>query len=216
MIIELSRMHHPVTVLGYGSRVGIWVQGCSIRCPDCLSRDTWDRDIDSAVEIDQLVSWIATLDPESIDGVTISGGEPFDQPEALYVLVQQLHDLRGRRSRVTDLLCYSGYSLGRLRREFGEIVDQLDVVISEPYIAARGGHLPLRGSANQRITPLTALGRQRYREQLGTDASRNRFQIEADGEAIWYIGIPGPGDMLRLEELMQAQGVYQRQASWRS
>ena len=39
--ISLSRLHFPVTTLGPGRRIGIWFQGCSIRCPGCISADTW-------------------------------------------------------------------------------------------------------------------------------------------------------------------------------
>ncbi len=41
MELSLSRVHFPVTTLGPGRRLGIWFQGCSIRCPGCISADTW-------------------------------------------------------------------------------------------------------------------------------------------------------------------------------
>ena len=39
--LSVNRLHHPVTALGSGSRVGIWTQGCAIRCRGCASLDTW-------------------------------------------------------------------------------------------------------------------------------------------------------------------------------
>lgn len=45
MNLALSRMHFPVTTLGPGDRIGIWFQGCSIRCTGCISKDTWDPEI---------------------------------------------------------------------------------------------------------------------------------------------------------------------------
>ncbi|HAU1321526.1 TPA: radical SAM protein, partial [Legionella pneumophila] len=42
MMIYISRVHFPVTTLGPGHRIGIWFQGCSIRCPGCISTDTWN------------------------------------------------------------------------------------------------------------------------------------------------------------------------------
>ncbi len=42
--IELNKAHWPVTVLGPGRRIGLWVQGCSIHCPGCVSQDTWPKD----------------------------------------------------------------------------------------------------------------------------------------------------------------------------
>src|SRR3546814_9784731 len=44
MRIAVSRLHFPVTALGPGRRIGLWLQGCSIRCPGCISVDTWAHD----------------------------------------------------------------------------------------------------------------------------------------------------------------------------
>ena len=79
--LALSRIHFPVTMLGPGMRIGIWFQGCSIRCSGCISLDTWasERGITSVEAVFQ------TMQPflPHADGLTVSGGEPFDQPLAL-------------------------------------------------------------------------------------------------------------------------------------
>ncbi len=79
MMLNLSRIHFPVTTLGPGNRIGIWFQGCSIRCKGCISVDTWGMKKGS-VSVDEIIS---VIDPwlDMADGITISGGEPFDQPE---------------------------------------------------------------------------------------------------------------------------------------
>ena len=89
--IALSRIHFPVTTLGPGRRIGIWFQGCSIRCPGCISMDTWapGRGITT---IDEVVNAVAQWLPVA-DGITISGGEPFDQPIALLDLLGRLRSL---------------------------------------------------------------------------------------------------------------------------
>ena len=100
--LNLSRLHYPVTTLGPGRRVGIWFQGCSIRCPGCVSVDTWAAGQGGTTVSAVLAAvspWLVTA-----DGVTISGGEPFDQVDALLAL------LRGLRSAgAEDILVYSGY-----------------------------------------------------------------------------------------------------------
>ena len=72
----VSRLHFPVTTLGPGRRVGLWLQGCSIRCPGCISLDTWDPRV-GLVPIADLLERIDQLAWEA-DGLTVSGGEPFD------------------------------------------------------------------------------------------------------------------------------------------
>jgi len=213
----LSRAHHPVTVLGYGRRVGIWTQGCRIRCAGCVSRDTWAADPQAAVDDTELLDWIRSLPEDEVDGITISGGEPFDQPAALEHLLDGLLSWRRQRTRPADLLCYSGYPLRRLRARHGPILNRLDVLIPEPFRAANTTAPPMRGSSNQPMVLLTPLAEERYGASFALDVDKvPRLQVEVDNEAIWYIGVPRPGDMDRLQELMERRGVRQEQVSWRS
>ena len=55
--IQINKAHFPVTVLGPGRRIGLWVQGCSIGCKGCVSMDTWAPDASRAVPIADLVAW---------------------------------------------------------------------------------------------------------------------------------------------------------------
>ena len=89
-----------MTTLGYGRRVGIWFQGCSIRCPGCISRDTWEFSEETSMALEL---FMASIGPwlSRADGVTISGGEPFDQPEALAAVIEELH-----RRQAGDILVY--------------------------------------------------------------------------------------------------------------
>ena len=57
MKLQLNKAHFPVTALGPGRRIGIWVQGCSIQCPGCVSLDTWKPDRSKAIEVDALIAW---------------------------------------------------------------------------------------------------------------------------------------------------------------
>lgn len=101
MNLFLSRVHFPITSLGYGRRIGVWLQGCSIRCPGCVSADTWATGRGETT----LKSLMALLAPwfASADGITVTGGEPFEQPSALEALLSAAREhLNG------DILVYSG------------------------------------------------------------------------------------------------------------
>lgn len=199
--VALSRLHFPVTTLGPGRRLGIWLQGCSIRCPGCISADTWavaqGRTTTEAV-VEALISWL----PDA-EGITVSGGEPFDQPEALKVLLRELRCL----SQV-DILVYSGYPFDALSGWLRENPELIDVLISEPYDEHAAQTLALCGSDNQRIHFLTELGSARFasfdRPALPDD---RRFDVmfDADG-TVWLAGIPARDDIRRLGEAMRALG----------
>jgi anaerobic ribonucleoside-triphosphate reductase activating protein len=213
--VELSRAHYPVTVLGYGRRIGLWFQGCSIGCAGCVAHDTWAPDSSSAIGVDALVDWCARVAAaDAVDGVTISGGEPFDQPAALAELVGALRPWADAGGR--DLLCYSGRSLRALRAEFPGILGQLDVLIPGPFQADRAPGGVLRGSANQELVPITELGHRRYGDQVDRPADRPRLQVAMDEGLIWYIGVPRPGDLDALEASLARRGVVQKAVSWRS
>jgi anaerobic ribonucleoside-triphosphate reductase activating protein len=199
--IAISRLHFPVTTLGPGRRVGIWVQGCSIRCPGCISADTWAPGR-GLTTVDAVVGAIAPWLREA-EGVTISGGEPFDQPEALLVLLRSL-----RERTDADILLYSGHSAEAIAPWLAAADGLFDALVSEPYDQGAPQTLALRGSDNQRLHLLTELGRRRFAayERPALEGDR-RFDVmfDDDGE-VWLAGIPANGDMRRLRDALAAAG----------
>jgi len=210
--IRLNKAHYPVTVLGYGRRLGIWVQGCSIGCAGCCSQDTWDSAGGTSTDIDALVAWCRdAVGDDALDGVTISGGEPFEQSDALAELLVALRAWTDARADPVDYLCYSGLPLRRVR-EHAAILAQLDAVIAEPFVRTLEA-APLRGSSNQSVAALTPLGTARY----GTlPEMPKRMQIQVAPEHIWMIGIPDSSDLAKLENLCATKGLKLGKVSWRA
>src|SRR5438094_1700531 len=116
MRIAINKAHFPVTVLGPGRRIGIWTQGCRIHCKGCVSQDTWAADPDRETTVARLIGWCRKTAGSAFDGVTISGGEPFDQPKALSTLLDGLLHWRATDGPDFDILCYSGYRLSHLQK----------------------------------------------------------------------------------------------------
>jgi anaerobic ribonucleoside-triphosphate reductase activating protein len=116
MQVRLNKIHYPVTALGPGRRIGIWFQGCSIGCPHCVSRDTWVADARYLVGVANILVLCRELSDADTSGVTISGGEPFEQPDALVELLDGLHAWRRETEHPIDFLCYSGRCLLRCPR----------------------------------------------------------------------------------------------------
>jgi anaerobic ribonucleoside-triphosphate reductase activating protein len=100
--LSLSKLHFPITALGPGRRIGIWFQGCSIRCAGCMSRDSWafSRDSEPVEKVlERMAPWFAEA-----DGVTISGGEPFDQSDGLAAVLAGLRErFKGDVLRIRSL-----------------------------------------------------------------------------------------------------------------
>ncbi|MFE8423461.1 4Fe-4S single cluster domain-containing protein [Tenacibaculum sp. ZH5_bin.1] len=197
MKIGISRLHFPVTTLGPGQRVGIWFQGCSLHCEGCISADTWQFKTNS-INIEEvknlLKKWLPTC-----DGITISGGEPFDQEPALQNLLKFLKPYK------LSLLVYSGYSFQELK--YKKVVQEklIDVLISEPYDYTKAQTRALLGSDNQQIHFLTNLGALSFAKYLNKKPE-SKLDIQFNNETLWMAGIPING-MNKITESFRQNNV---------
>jgi anaerobic ribonucleoside-triphosphate reductase activating protein len=208
----VSRVHFPVTALGWGTRVGIWTQGCTIGCRGCMAQDTWPATADHDVPVPEILRVVARCLP--VDGVTVSGGEPLDQPAELVRLVAGLRDLLRPDD---DVLCYSGRSRRVVESRFRNVLDVVDAIVVGPYDRDLPTDDPLRGSSNQEVLTCTPLGAARYaepRERGSTGAASSGLQVAFDVDRVHTIGVPGPGDLLALEAAADAAGLRIADASW--
>jgi len=117
------------------------------------------------------------------EGITISGGEPFDQPEALLILLKSL-----RESTALDILVYSGHPIEIITPILKEATGLIDVLISDPFEIQTPHSYPLRGSDNQRLHLLTQLGNERfsqYQRLLGDSDKQLDVMFDRDG-TVWF------------------------------
>jgi anaerobic ribonucleoside-triphosphate reductase activating protein len=135
---------------GPGARFVVWFQGCTLGCPGCFNPTTHASDAGSGATIDELAAELARARP-GIEGLSLSGGEPLQQPEAARALLDA--------ARVLGLstLAFSGYAIDEIRALPGgpDVLARLDVLIDGRYVASDRLATGLRGSANQRIQLLT-------------------------------------------------------------
>jgi anaerobic ribonucleoside-triphosphate reductase activating protein len=194
----VSRVSYPVTSLGYGRRVGVWFQGCTIRCPGCIVPETWERTSDHLVPLPALLQAISSWLPEA-DGLTISGGEPFEQPEALKIIVEAARDkLAG------DILVYSGYSAERLHRDHADLLARVDALVSGPFQAGQPDARSFIGSSNQRLVSFTELAKRRYSDLTAFERS---MDVSIGQGFVYLAGVPLRGGLTRLAEGMKTRGM---------
>ncbi|MDJ0911581.1 MAG: 4Fe-4S single cluster domain-containing protein [Woeseiaceae bacterium] len=201
--LRVSRLYQPITSLGFGRRAGIWFQGCSIGCPGCGSKHTWGVEGGEEVTVAQVLSWLSSSST-SLAGVTISGGEPFEQPRALLKLLQQIR-VRFKERDDFDVLIYSGYPFRQLMSRHSAMLNQVDALVSGPYLRNRDSAW-LRGSVNQEIHTFSRLGEARYGSSASLGQS-NSLQVIVDGAAVRIVGIPERGDLAKLEQELKNRGV---------
>jgi anaerobic ribonucleoside-triphosphate reductase activating protein len=213
--LSLNKAHFPVSVLGFGQRIGIWTQGCKIHCQSCCSLDTWNFAPHQSINIESLMDWCRDVSKGELDGLTISGGEPFDQPDGLLAFLMAFDVWRKTLSRNIDILVYSGYSGRNIKLNFEEHLRYIDAVVAGPYKEKYDKFKPYAGSDNQEIFLCTALAETRYGLEQLKDW-KTGIQMTVDQQGIWMIGIPQSGDLKLLENRCLEHNLVFKDASWRS
>ena len=137
---------------GPGFRYTIFVQGCSHNCPGCHNPETHDPGGGTLHHAEDLIEAMGR-DP-MLSGVTLSGGEPFEQAGALLPVA------RAAREKGLELAAYTGYLYETLLADTGDrraLLELCDVLIDGPYIdAKRNLDIRFKGSENQRIIDVPA------------------------------------------------------------
>lgn len=214
-MLRVSRIHYPVTALGPGRRLGVWVQGCPLACRGCMSRDTWSADGGTEVAVEELVAAWRDAVVDGAEGLTVSGGEPLAQPAAVAGFLAAAGEIGAAAGRELDILLYTGYERDELGAAERAVVELADAVVTGRFDVARPTDLIWRGSANQQLTPLTRLGWSRYGPYLDHVPDRTPMQFAVDDRDIRFIGVPRRGDLARLERAMARRGVHLEGLTWR-
>ena len=132
---------------GPGFRMTVFAQGCPHHCSGCHNPQTHDfaggREEDAAEILRQM------RDNPLLDGVTLSGGEPFCQAEACTEIA------KGAHSAGLNVWCYTGYSFEELisgKEEWKSLLEEIDVLVDGRFILERRTlECKWRGSSNQRL-----------------------------------------------------------------
>jgi len=151
--INIANMLQGSKVSGPGKRDLIWVQGCSIGCKGCFNKQLWSYDPKYIIPVDGLVNKFKSRIGQ-IDGVTILGGEPTEQAEALSYFLEGMKVL-GLSTVVYTGLTYEEH-MAKESKWIKRLFSFTDILIDGPFILERKDtDLLWRGSSNQRILFMT-------------------------------------------------------------
>lgn len=196
----IARILYPVRVLGPGDRIGIWFNGCQHHCPGCSNPELWEPQDRYNVSFDILMSLINQIcQTHHVDGFTLTGGDPFMQPEALSQVLPVLSEIS------TDILVYTGYQYDTLSEMYPDLFPHIGVLIDGEYIESRNSGAPLRGSDNQNIIILKEQLRDKYQQYL--DCFRNEVQNFTTLDGVISVGIHRPGYDVQVDTLLKQKGL---------
>ena len=196
----VARILYPVRTLGPGNRIGIWFCGCSHGCKGCSNPELWQRLEEYRITPRRLMELVRSIsDSAPVDGFTLTGGDPMEQPE-LAGLLPELREISG------DILLYTGYTLEQLREKpvTTGVLENVSVLIDGEYIAERNTGCPLRGSDNQRVIFLDESLRAVYEEYM---RGGNMIQNFTVGNSVVSVGIHGADYPVELERRLAERNL---------
>lgn len=170
---------------GPGERMTVWVQGCSLACTGCFNPDTHpDGGRGDRRTVDELLA-AAEAEQDRIEGVTLTGGEPLQQPGAVAAFAAGL-----KRRTGLGLIILTGYSRPEIESDPARLsaVADADLVVAGRY--QRRAHLGggLRGSSNKAYWWRTG----RYRHIDLESVPELEVLVGADG-TLTITGMAAPG-----------------------
>jgi anaerobic ribonucleoside-triphosphate reductase activating protein len=171
--LRIGRVLHGTLAEGPGLRTAVWVQGCSIRCKGCINPHLFSVSGGESVDPEAVVS--QALDA-GVEGLTLLGGEPFDQAAACASLAWHARDAG------LGVICFTGYTRESLERgdDSANLIAAVDLLVDGPYLADHPDEeRALVGSTNQRFLHLTP----RYANYDPTRA-RNRVELRIGPDGI--------------------------------
>ena len=175
---------------GPGRRFAVWVQGCSLRCAGCCNPEMFDARRGEPMAIDALAARI----PESVEGITLLGGEPFEQAAGCAALA------RAAKARGLSVMVFTGYTRAELaaRADSAELLAEIDLLVDGRYDRTRPEPPPPAGrrwigSANQIMHHLT----DRYAESDPRLRAPNTIEIRWSPRGLTINGWPSADQLVR-------------------
>lgn len=193
--LKIGAFEPRSSVNGPGERAVIWVQGCRRRCPGCFNPQFHPLEGGEEVTVASLADRILAVG--GLAGITLSGGEPFEQAAAL----AQLCSLA--RPTGLPVLTFTGYTLDELqaagRSDWKALLVETDLLVAGPYLQ----HLPsrdaLRGSSNQKLHFLT--------DRMSPESlwPSQRVEVRLDGQKVSVSGFPHARALSALRRRIEGQ-----------
>ncbi len=202
--IRYARFLPATDAEGPGRRAALWLQGCSIRCSGCFNPHLWaDRGADLVSTAELAADMVEQAVTAGSEGLTLLGGEPFEQAAASAVVARSFRDAG------LSVMTFTGYRHQDLQRwaadreDIAGLLAATDLLADGPYLQDRPDlQRPWIGSTNQGLTALTG----RYRkllEDIGAQPDRIEIRIATDGT----VGLNGWASDDQLDALLADLGT---------
>ncbi len=190
-VLRVHKLIEGTKAEGPGLRLAVWVQGCSIHCDGCYEKDAWNPHGGYDVSVQDLIDRMSN---GNLEGVTVLGGEPFEQPKALSEFLRKVKAID------KSIIVFSGYTYERLMSEGNAdalcALSFVDLLVDGEYRKDLPEcDRPMIGSSNQRFIALSDAGNELI-HQMGLYRNKVEIRINKSG-AIMINGMWKEGDCFK-------------------
>jgi anaerobic ribonucleoside-triphosphate reductase activating protein len=178
--MNIAHIEEQSFIYGPGCRFVIWTQGCSIHCEGCWNQSMWNFEANIIMPVESLFQKILA-EKDSVEGLTLLGGEPLDQYEDTLELLRQCWNTG------MSTMLFTGYEMEEIHaKQMSAILDVTDILITGRYEEEkRTLESQWIGSTNQEIHFLS----NRYKGYTQKDGNYVEISIEDTG-GITILGFP--------------------------
>jgi len=187
-ILRLGHRLDRSEIYGPGIRSVFWTQGCNLACKGCWNTQYWPSRGGEEISVSAILSQLKEL--KDIEGITLLGGEPLQQPQACLELIQ------GCKEIGLSVFIYTGYEPSEFDEVMQSCFDLCDIAVTGRYIQElRDTTLRWRGSRNQQVHFISDL----YDDSVLKEQTEVECHILPSGE-ILMVGYAEP----ELSNLLEA------------
>jgi anaerobic ribonucleoside-triphosphate reductase activating protein len=201
-LIQLAGFESCSYVAGPGRRCVIWVAGCHRRCPGCFQPHFFSFESGERISVEKLAARV--LETSDIEGISLSGGEPFEQSWALAKFCQII-----KAHSSLSILAYSGYRYENLANDESRqvLLKYLDILIDGEFRQEMAGNFRWRGSANQRIFQRPGADFPLMPEESRPVNSTQEIQINISDKGVSIMGFPDADFQKTLSQKLALRGI---------
>jgi anaerobic ribonucleoside-triphosphate reductase activating protein len=200
---QINNIKYPVYNLGTGKRIGLWVQGCTLACKGCINKTLWSSSGGKALNVLDTYNLIIDLS-DGYDGITISGGEPFEQYDQMITFLHMI-----KTNTALDIFCFTGYDLSELDTLYPDklFYKYIDTLMTGRYEVDNHSDDNKRGSSNQKLFRFTDGNPEEI--SVENDIKTWGLHVGLDGQ-IQMTGIPKKGEIKRIENDLKKVNIIKK------
>lgn len=194
-LLNVADIRHKSQVNGPGLRSVVWVQGCSRKCPGCINPHTHEHKLVKLLDPEELGHSLANI--KDTVGLTISGGEPFEQAQACAILAETL------KAAGKSVMVFTGFPFEQLKKSKEPLVQRflktIDLIIAGPFVQELKCESRFwRASSNQTVHFLNGNTEDIVESEAAEDPV---IEVKADGDSFSYTGFPDQEDLTWFDQL---------------